>query len=168
MVLTFPGVYHGGFSPTYNICEAVNMAGVDWIEAARKHIEMNSREGYPRKSCFSLEWMIFENMLQVDRLNFSDSTKSKLKAQYKNMVDIELSKRKKIRQTVEEELLFQGGKLKYYELQCNACRTYCYLSCVACRSCYMTACLNCNLGCTCNSKSKVLFVRHTENELVNY
>lgn len=167
-MLTFPGAYHGGFSPSYNICEAVNMASAECIDHARKHIQMNAREGFPRKSCFSLEWMILESMKNVERLHFSPAGRTKLQARYKEMVDQEIAKRNAVRPKVEEVVLFQGKKVRFFELQCSICRYYCYLSCVGCKTCHTITCLTCNHQCKCFTRQKVMFVRHTENELVNY
>lgn len=168
LILTFPGAYHGGFSPNYNICEAVNMASAECIEHAKKHIQMNSREGFPRKSCFSLEWMILESTRNIERLHFSQAGRSKLLAHYKEMVDQEIDRRKSVRYRIDKEVLFQGKKIKFFELQCSICRYYCYLSCIGCDSCQTITCLTCSHQCGCSAGKKLLLVRHTENELVNY
>jgi histone demethylase JARID1 len=168
MVLTFPGAYHGGFSPTFNVCEAVNMACLDWVPAARKHLEMNAREGHPRKSCFSLEWLIYECWRHVEKLHFSQECRSQLRAEYERMAEKEVSLRKAAREKgVVEEELFNEKKFKFFDVQCSVCRSYTYLSVVGCRKCQSVRCLECRRGCECTPTREVLFVRTTDKELVN-
>lgn len=168
MVITFSGAYHGGFSPTYNICEAVNMAAPDSVLPAYKHLAMNEAEGFPRKSCFSLDWMIFESFSRVERLKFSQEGLQKLAEHYKNMVKEELKRRKTSREFVAEEVLFEGKGMRFFELQCCRCRNYCYLSAIGCRQCEKLSCLSCGSQCACSGDKKTMFVRHTERELINY
>lgn len=167
-MLTFSGVYHGGFSPAYNICEAVNMAAPDSILSAKKHMAMNAKEGFPRKSCFSLDWMVFESFRRIERLKFSPQSRQLLTEQYKIMVDEELRKRVALRDQVSEEVLFEGKGIRFFELQCGRCRNYCFLSAVGCKECEKLTCLSCQSICSCSNDKKTMFVRHTERELINY
>jgi hypothetical protein len=167
LILTLPGVYHGGFSPTCNICEAVNMAAVDWIPAALHQKEMNAKEGYPRKSCFSLEWMIYESYLQRDRLNFTPDAIQTLTAHFRSMAEKEIAARNKVRGDMAEEILIVDKKIKFFEIQCFHCRHYTFLSWVGCRYCLRISCLN-EPVCGCSDPSRVLFLRCTDSELVNY
>jgi hypothetical protein len=143
------------------------MAAPDSVKPAKKHMVMNAREGFPRKSCFSLEWMIYESHHQAERLNFSIEGRAQLAAQYKNMVDEEILRRQSVKELVCEEVLFGGKSFKFFELQCHHCRYYCYLSCLACKHCQLVTCLACKPACQCGAASRVLFVRHTEHELIN-
>jgi len=167
LILTFPGAYHAGFSPSFNVCEAVNVACPDWVPTALKHLEMNAREGFPRKSCFSLEWMLAENRRKVDRLEFSKEASDLLELHYKQLVEEEVKKRQELRLRVGEEAILVDRSLKFWDLLCVSCRQYAYLTCVGCRGCQKVWCSNCKPSCPCADQALVLFVRYTDNELVN-
>lgn len=166
MVCTFPGVYHGGFSPTFNVCEAVNMATVDWVDTGLHQMRMNAKEGYPRKSCFSLEWMLAENMKLSERLDFSPEAKAQLAEQYRTLIQEEIAARERIRISIESEELWDPKKVKYFELMCSKCRNYTYLSVMGCRTCQTLWCLRCEADCACKQKQLSLFIRSTDRELL--
>ena len=142
------------------------MATVDWVETGLHQMQMNSREGYPRKSCFSLEWMLAENMKLSERLDFTPEAKVMLSQQYQTLIRNEIAARQAVREHVQSEELWESKKVKYFDLQCSKCRNYTYLSVVGCRSCQTLWCLRCPQDCACKSKLLTLFVRSTDRELL--
>lgn len=146
------------------------MAAPDSIEPALKHIEMNASEGYPRKSCFSLDWMLLESKKHSERLKFSPEGLEQLETQYKKMAELEIERRAaaKSKGKVAEEVLFDGKSIRFFELQCAKCRNYCYLSAIGCKNCEKMACLSCGSVCSCEIENKTMFIRHTDSELINY
>ena len=141
---------------------------MDWVPSARKQMEMNARDGFPRKSCFSLDWMLFECHRLAEKLKFSTESREKLQQEYGKMVDEEVSRRKIMREKGVEEELFNEKKLKFFDVQCGVCRNYIYLSVLGCRQCQALSCLSCHKTCCCTPAKQVMFVRATDRELLNY
>ena len=167
LILTFPGAYHCGFSPNFNVCEAVNIACADWLPSAKKHLHMNAAEGHPRKSCFSLEWMVSENRRKIERLDFTKEAADSLDAFYREMVKEEIEARRGMRARTEEEGILSDKSLKFWDLLCVGCRQYCYLTCMGCDVCFKIWCVRCQVECQCENRKLKMFVRFTDSELVN-
>ncbi len=62
MIITFPKVYHCGFSHGFNINEAVNIATSDWIPFNREAMDICIKKNFYKKMVFPHEWIIYENM----------------------------------------------------------------------------------------------------------
>jgi hypothetical protein len=80
-ILTFPGAYHAGFSTGLNIGEAVNFVGKSWFDYGLKcqEIYRRSREKIP---VFPFDWLIVENVMNIDKIKLDLETKLRLKALY--------------------------------------------------------------------------------------
>lgn len=48
--MTFPKVYHGGFSHGFNCGEAVNIVTPEWIEYYKSAMIDNARNGFKKKT----------------------------------------------------------------------------------------------------------------------
>jgi len=57
-MMTFPKVYHGGFSHGFNCGEAVNIATAEWFKFYREAVEDYALKGHLKKVSFPLEWML--------------------------------------------------------------------------------------------------------------
>lgn len=77
-ILTFPGSYHAGFSTGLNVGEAVNFVTSSWFEHGLKgyQIYQKSREKIP---VFPLEWVLVENIRNLDNINISLESKKKIR-----------------------------------------------------------------------------------------
>ena len=101
MVVTLPGVYHCGFSNSFNVCEAVNLATADWIESGRKFMKMNKEENFLKMTCFSLDWMVYETFCKRDSIDLSSESRLILEKEFFITVKNELAYRKAIRENLK-------------------------------------------------------------------
>lgn len=95
-ILTFPGSYHAGFSTGLNIGEAVNFVSKSWFEHGFKcqGIYRKSREKIP---VFPMEWVIIENIRNLETINIDGQSKLKLRDHYRKIYKEE----KKMREEFE-------------------------------------------------------------------
>jgi len=77
-IVTYPGSYHAGFSTGLNIGEAVNFATKSWFDFGRKcqDIYRRSRERIP---VFPIEWVLTENILNLDKVNLDKESLTKIR-----------------------------------------------------------------------------------------
>ncbi len=96
-ILTFPGSYHAGFSTGLNIGEAVNFVTKSWLDYGLKcqEIYRKSREKIP---VFPIDWVLIENILNLDKINLDLETRIKLKETYNKV----LKEEKKSRDIIEK------------------------------------------------------------------
>jgi len=96
-ILTFPGSYHAGFSTGLNIGEAVNFVSKSWFSYGLKcqEIYRKSREKIP---VFPIDWLLIENIRNLDTIQIDLETKLKLRDQYRKIVKDE----RKAREYVEK------------------------------------------------------------------
>lgn len=80
-ILTFPGSYHAGFSTGINIGEAVNFVSRSWFDYGFKCQEIYrvTREKIP---VLPIDWLIIENILNIDQAKLEPETKLKLRDSY--------------------------------------------------------------------------------------
>ena len=78
-IITFPRVYHAGFSHGYNIGEAVNIATPDWIPYAKLAMKDYASESFLKKGSFPYEWLIVENMKKMNDFNYSEEAREEVK-----------------------------------------------------------------------------------------
>lgn len=168
MIVTLPGVYHGGFSNSFNICEAVNLATADWIDAGWKFKEIDEIEGSIKMTCFSLDWIIFESYINRFRLSLSQSSIEILEDEFRSLAQLELKCRNKSREIflIEEEELIETDKIKYYDYSCLLCNNYFYLSWLGCEKCQGLFCLRHLSKCSCKGKP-ILYKRFEDEEITS-
>ena len=169
MVVTLPGVYHCGFSNSFNVCEAVNLATADWIESGRAFMKMNQEENFLKMTCFSLDWMVYETFCKRDTINLSSESRQIIEKEFLTTASTELEYRKTIRENlkIEEEELVNSQKIKYYDYSCSYCSNYFYLSWVGCKNCQQLLCSLHGRGCGCHKMELILFKRVNDDELAS-
>jgi histone demethylase JARID1 len=98
-ILTFPGSYHAGFSTGLNIGEAVNFVTKSWLDHGLKcqEIYRRSREKIP---VFPIDWLIVENIMNIDKTELDLETRLKLKDIY-----LKMHKEEKKQREVLEKLI---------------------------------------------------------------
>ena len=96
-ILTLPGSYHGGFSTGPNVGEAVNFVSKSWLEYGFKCQEVyrKSREKIP---VFPIDWLVIENLRNVDKIRVDEETKWSLKRALAKVMKEEWKSRKKFNQ----------------------------------------------------------------------
>lgn len=95
--MTFPGAYHAGFSTGLNIGEAVNFVSKSWFDygVQCQEIYRKSREKIP---VFPIDWLVIENIMNIDSIKLDLESKLKLKEVYTKIFKEE----KKARETLEK------------------------------------------------------------------
>ncbi len=78
--MTFPRVYHAGFSHGFNVCEAVNLAVPEWLPIAKDAIRDYAKDGFFKKCTFPYEWILLENIIQINELDYSPEGKRQVKS----------------------------------------------------------------------------------------
>lgn len=80
-ILTFPGAYHAGFSTGLNIGEAVNFVTKSWFDYGLKCLDIyrRTREKIP---VFPIDWLLLENISNLDKINLDLESRIKLKEMY--------------------------------------------------------------------------------------
>lgn len=106
-ILTFPGAYHSGFSTGLNIGEAVNFVSKSWFEFGFKcqEIYRKSREKIP---VFPMEWVIVENIRNIDTIKVDAQTKLRLRDHFRKLCRDE----KKAREFIEKASKSQADYAK--------------------------------------------------------
>lgn len=56
--MTFPKVYHGGFSHGFNCGEAVNIATTEWLRYYREAVDDYALKGHHKKVSFPITWLL--------------------------------------------------------------------------------------------------------------
>jgi len=89
-ILTLPGSYHAGFSTGLNIGEAVNFATHSWFKYGPKCQELyrKTREKIP---VFPIEWLVTENIRNLDRLLMDAETRSALLLKFTEYANFEIT-----------------------------------------------------------------------------
>lgn len=166
-ILTFPRVYHCGFSHGYNVSEAVNVATPDWLAEGRYAQEGYQKEGWLKKTSFPYEWMIIENLLKYDEFEFSKQTKEELLAEYKIIMQNELDQRELVLQCLPKISLKKcDNVLSRYDANiCSMCKNFCYLSFLQCSRCNKKACASHLQTCSCHNPNITMNIRFSEKEL---
>jgi len=80
--LTFPKVYHAGFSHGFNVSEAVNLAVPEWIPELKSATVDYARDGNFKKCTFPYEWILLENARKINDLNFSREAREQVKKDF--------------------------------------------------------------------------------------
>lgn len=80
--MTFPKVYHSGFSHGHNVSEAVNVATTDWMVDGRQAVKSYSSEGFMKKTSFPYDWLIVENMMRLDEFEYTKLAKDEVLQNY--------------------------------------------------------------------------------------
>jgi hypothetical protein len=98
-ILTFPGSYHAGFSTGINIGEAVNFVSRSWFDYGFRcqEIYRRTREKIP---VFPIDWLVIENILNIDNARLEQSTILKLKQSFARI----LREEKRARENFEKTL----------------------------------------------------------------
>ena len=115
-ILTFPGAYHAGFSTGLNIGEAVNFVSKSWFEYGSKcqDIYRKSREKIP---VFPMDWLLVENVSNLDSISIDLETKLKLRDAFVKMMREERRNREAIERFLKSGLKEPVSKDKtVYEL----------------------------------------------------
>ncbi len=77
-IITFPKVYHAGFSHGFNISEAVNIATPDWIPYAKQAMQDYAEDGFLKKGSFPYEWLIIENIKRIHEFFFTPDARKEV------------------------------------------------------------------------------------------
>lgn len=169
MIVTLPGVYHAGFSNSFNLAEAVNLATSDWIETAWKFKEMDKNEGFIKRACFPVDWIIYESFLKRYKINLSEKSRQTLEKEFNDLVKREIAKRNQIREKLEilDEVIVNGSQIKYFDYTCERCKNYLYLSWLGCSKCLKLYCVSHEHACSCEEPEIYLFKRVEDKELTS-
>jgi len=167
LIITFPQVYHAGFSHGFNVSEAVNIAMPAWIPNAKQATSDYARDGSFKKCTFPYEWLIFENIRKINQLKFSREARDQLINAYKEMKDKELGNREKVMKCYDKVLVkpFNNPHIRYDYHTCSTCSNYTYLSFISCMTCKKAGCTHHITVCNCLNTKMVLNTRFTEKEL---
>ena len=132
-IMTFPGAYHGGFSTGINIGEAVNFVSRSWFDYGFKcqEIYRGTREKIP---VLPIDWLIIENILNIDHAKLEPETKLKLRDSFARVLKEERINReqieKKLRIVSDQtyEMLPNRDNVSEDSYQCKYCTDFAYLS----------------------------------------
>ena len=91
-VVTYPGSYHGGFSTGLNVGEAVNFVTKSWFDFGWKcqQFYRSTRERIP---VFPIEWLLIENIKNLERSNLGMDEMEVIRDYYKKYLIEELKAR---------------------------------------------------------------------------
>ncbi|MCO5585025.1 hypothetical protein L7F22_038957 [Adiantum nelumboides] len=161
-VITYPKAYHSGFNQGFNLNEAVNFALPDWIEldleCVRRYQQFNR---FPVFSHDELVVTAFQHNQGVD-------TAVWLQSSMREMVEREIKKREKIRESIADirEILDETDQPEL-EYQCSHCNLFCYLGQLYCNKSEGVACLDHGEEvCADQPKSKwTLRLRYSDDQL---
>uniref|UniRef100_A0AAY4C7I8 [histone H3]-trimethyl-L-lysine(4) demethylase n=1 Tax=Denticeps clupeoides TaxID=299321 RepID=A0AAY4C7I8_9TELE len=147
-VITFPRAYHSGFNQGYNFAEAVNFCTADWLPAGRSCIEHYRRL---RRYCvFSHEELTCKMAACPEKLDLNLAAATHLEMFF----------------IVQEERKLRDSRT--LKMQCDKCKTTCFLSALACSSCpERLVCLyHAEDLCSCPTEKLYLRYRYTLDELL--
>ena len=178
-VLTFPGSYHAGFSTGLNIGEAVNFVTKSWVDHGLKcqEIYRKSREKIP---VFPIDWLIVENIQNIDKTDLELEARMKLKETYQKIFRDERKHRDAFEKLIKAqsdgldkqksvfEMLEDRSKVAEDAYDCHYCTDYTYLSMVDCKFHKFQYCLNHMLMCGCKSDQVQLVYRYSTKELERF
>ncbi|KAI7869770.1 PLU-1-like protein-domain-containing protein [Spinellus fusiger] len=162
-VVTFPKSYHSGFNHGYNFCEAVNFALPEWADYGLECVQRYKE--YRRQPCFSHDELIL-NVAEHDK---TPETGKWLHKALLSMKTRELKERNALRSLYPtlQQVIKTSPQVSDVESQCLYCHCYSYLSHIACQCTDAIACLDhCKELCSCDISSKTLFVRMTDEQLI--
>ncbi|KAI0747445.1 PLU-1-like protein-domain-containing protein [Irpex lacteus] len=161
-VVTFPKAYHAGFNHGLNFNEAVNFALPDWLplglDCARRYQE------HKKLPVFSHDELI----ITITQQSQSIKTAIWLNESLQEMVDRELSARKRARALEMNEILEDQDRPEE-QYQCSICKVFCYLSQITCSSCpNKIVCIDhVDRICKCPKTSLVLRKRFNDIDLLD-
>jgi histone demethylase JARID1 len=166
-IVTFPKAYHSGFSHGWNVSEAVNVADPSWISYATEAQSSYASEGFMKKQSFPYDWLIFENILNMGMLDFSDKAKQQLMTEFNQIKMREMKNRDFVTDCYEKACLakFENATTRYDAHVCTVCQNYCYLSYLSCGSCKKLGCTHHVTICGCLNNKIYLNLRFTEKEM---
>lgn len=151
-VVTFPRAYHSGFNQGFNFNEAVNFAPVDWEPYGEEGVKR--LRNYRKQPCFSHD----EMLLTAAGRDNTIKTSKWLAPTMERMRDEELAARKHFLETPDTESgtapaePYLGPRYKAEpeiinadnneeEVNCQFCKSYCYLSRYRCNKTGKHLCL---------------------------
>lgn len=148
-ILTFPGAYHSGFSTGLNIGEAVNFVSNSWVDHGFKcqEIYRKSREKIP---VFPMEWVLMENIRNIDTINIDGQTKLKMRDQFRKVWKEEKKAREYIEKIAKGHNEFANITFRLMEKrdevpedahQCFYCTDFAYMSMINCKYHKINYCL---------------------------
>ncbi|KRX10970.1 hypothetical protein PPERSA_12094 [Pseudocohnilembus persalinus] len=70
-IMTFPKVYHGGFSHGFNCGEAVNIATTEWLKYYREAVDDYALKGHHKKVSFPIQWLLQQIIEYLDKSEFN-------------------------------------------------------------------------------------------------
>ena len=169
-ILTFPGAYHGGFSTGINIGEAVNFVSRTWFDYGFKcqEIYRGTREKIP---VLPIDWLIIENILNIDHARLEPETKIKLRDSFARIVKEERFNRdqieKKMRTATEQvyEMLPNRDNVSEDYYQCKYCTDFAYLSMIHCKVHKINYCISHQILCQCPPQNVKVIYRYSSKEL---
>ncbi|EAS03798.2 JmjC domain protein (macronuclear) [Tetrahymena thermophila SB210] len=170
-IVTFPKVYHGGFSHGFNCGEAVNIVTPEWIKFYKEAKFDYARKGFQKKVSFSLAWVLVSIIQNLQDSSFDKVTLQNILHEWQEIEKEELHKRKDL-------INIYGKKLKIYEFAnknekydrhvCKICSGYCYLSYIYCNKCFTQGCPAHIAPCGCIESTISLFIRFNEKEMQQF
>ena len=148
-ILTFPGAYHAGFSTGLNIGEAVNFVSKSWFDFGFKcqEIYRKSREKIP---VFPMEWILLENVKNLDTIKVDDPTKLKLRDHFRRVVKDEKKAREYVEKATKNVPEYMNITFKMMEKreevpednhQCFYCTDFAFMSMFHCKHHKINYCL---------------------------
>ncbi|CDW79070.1 lysine-specific demethylase 5b [Stylonychia lemnae] len=175
-ILTFPGAYHAGFSTGFNIGEAVNFVTKSWFDYGLKcqEIYRRTREKIP---VFPMDWLLIENIQNLDKINLDLETRLKLKEIYVKVFREEKKQREFVERFVRSgygdndqnkqpyQIMAQRENVPEDQHQCNFCTDFAYLSMIYCTKHKFNYCLFHEIMCGCGPHQIRLIYRFTTKEL---
>jgi len=169
-IVTFPKAYHCGFSHGFNVGEAVNIAPVDWLDHGRDAIDDYALNGFAKKASFPHEWLVIDNVKNIEMAEFSPFSKDQLYEHYERIKNKELSDRQNVQKCYSKLSIikFPNDEVKYDTHICSSCKNYTFLSYLECNLCHHKACTSHVTICNCLNPSITLHVRYTNQEMMEY
>ena len=156
-IITFPEVYHSGFSTGWNLAEACNVASASWLEAGERSYSIfrKTKEKIP---VFSLEWLVVENIRHFEYIKLDKETWKKI---WKIFVK-QINNEKRFRQENEIVQIKRGVS---GENPCQYCTDLCYLSYIHCPRHEEQYCISHGIQCECSKEEVTLVYKYTIAEL---
>ncbi|KAM3137744.1 hypothetical protein pb186bvf_010164 [Paramecium bursaria] len=167
LILTFGATFHAGFSHGFNCSEAVNIAPVQWLDEYDKAVQEYRENGNFKKVCFPLEWILIE-LIQKREQAQMDFGWTKIHEKFKQLVTKEINIRKKIVELYENVKIIEYGNKneKYDRGVCKICTHYMFMSHIQCGKCIKKGCTQHYSVCACEKPKIFMYIRYTEEELM--